>query len=193
MLGFFKLWECPHWHCLSHCIVLCVLGAVSHIQSLYQRFRHQGLYSASGEASYCKISWCLGAARFGFRLFQSLWKLKGTSVILLSTCLSYFGVIWSLKQPISQFWDFMRFGGKTPYHLVNRGPKLHCLIDFSLNFSVCYPLVSYLILSNKFTRIIPELTTEKKHVYQEWCHCDYISPQTQWLRDEPFPFNLSSI
>ena len=34
-----------------------------------------GLHSLSGRTSYRKFSWSLGAARFGFRLFQSLWNL----------------------------------------------------------------------------------------------------------------------
>ena len=38
-----------------------------------------GLYSLSGKTSYRKISWSLEAARFGFKLFQSLWNLAGTS------------------------------------------------------------------------------------------------------------------
>ena len=41
--------------------------------------RSQGLYSLSGKTSYRKISWTLEAARFEFRLFQSLWNLTGTS------------------------------------------------------------------------------------------------------------------
>ena len=32
------------------------------------------LYSLSERAFYCKTSWRLEAARFGFRLFQSLWN-----------------------------------------------------------------------------------------------------------------------
>ena len=55
----------------------------------------QGLYSLSGETSYCKISWSLEAARFEFRLFQSLWNLTGTSAAL-PRCLSNFGGIRSL-------------------------------------------------------------------------------------------------
>ena len=61
-----------------------------------------GLYSLRGKTSYRKISWSLEAARFGFKLFQSLWNLAGTS---------------ALQNPISA-----RFGGKTSYRLVNRGP-----------------------------------------------------------------------
>ena len=38
-----------------------------------------GLYSLSGKTSYRKISWSLEPARFGFKLFQSLWNLTGTS------------------------------------------------------------------------------------------------------------------
>ena len=39
----------------------------------------QCLYSLSGKTSYSKISWNLVAPRFGFRLFQSLWNLTGSS------------------------------------------------------------------------------------------------------------------
>ena len=41
----------------------------------------QGLYvySLSGTTPYRKIPWSLEAARFRFRLFQSLWHLTGTS------------------------------------------------------------------------------------------------------------------
>ena len=55
------------------------------------------LYSLSGKTSYRKISWSLEAARFGFKLFQS-------------------------QHPISRLRGFTRFGGKTSYRLVNRGP-----------------------------------------------------------------------
>ena len=49
-----------------------------------------GLYSLSGKTSYRKISWSLEAARFRFRLFQSLWNLTGTSAAALPRCLSNF-------------------------------------------------------------------------------------------------------
>ena len=39
----------------------------------------QGLYSLSAPTSWRKISWSPEAARFGFRLTQSLWNLTGTS------------------------------------------------------------------------------------------------------------------
>ena len=81
-----------------------------------------GLYSLSGKTSYRKISWSLEAARFGFKLFQSLWNLAGTSAALLPRCLSNFRAIRPLQHPISQLRDFTRFGGKTSYRLVNRGP-----------------------------------------------------------------------
>ena len=81
-----------------------------------------GLYSLSGKTSYRKISWSLEAARFGFELFQSLWNLAGTSAALLPRCLSNFRAIRLLQHPISRLRDFMRFGGKTSYRLVNRGP-----------------------------------------------------------------------
>ena len=82
----------------------------------------QGLYSLSGKTSYRKISWSLEAARFGFKLFQSLWNLAGTSAALLPRCLSNFRAIRPLQHPISWPRDFTRFGGKTSYRLVNRGP-----------------------------------------------------------------------
>ena len=37
-----------------------------------------GLYSLSGKTSYRKIPWSLKAARFRFKLFQSLWNWAGT-------------------------------------------------------------------------------------------------------------------
>ena len=82
----------------------------------------QGLYSLSGKTSYRKISWSLEAARFGFKLFQSLWNLAGTSAALLPRCLSNFRAIRPLQHPISRLRDFTRFVGKTSYRLVNRGP-----------------------------------------------------------------------
>ena len=83
-----------------------------------------GLYSLSGKTSYRKISWSLEAARFGFKLFQSLWNLAGTSAALLPRCLSNFRAIRPLQHPISWLRYFTRFGGKTSYRLVNRGPEL---------------------------------------------------------------------
>ena len=83
----------------------------------------QGLYSLSGKTSYHKISWSLEAARFGFKLFQSLWNLAGTSAAQLPRCLSNFRAIQPLQHPISRLRDFTRFGGKTSYRLVNRGPE----------------------------------------------------------------------
>ena len=84
----------------------------------------QGVYSLSGKTSYRKISWSLEAARFGFKLFQSLWNLAGTSAALLPRCLSNFRAIRPLQHPISRLRDFARFGGKTSYRLVNRGPEV---------------------------------------------------------------------
>ena len=83
-----------------------------------------GLYSLSGKTSYRKISWSLEAAGFGFKLFQSLWNLAGTSAALLPRCLSNFRAMRPLQHPISRLRDFARFGGKTSYRLVNRGPGI---------------------------------------------------------------------
>ena len=87
--------------------------------------QYLGLYSLNGKASYRKISWSLEAARFGFKLFQSLWNLAGTSAALLPRWLPNFSAIRPLQHPISRLRDFTRFGGKTSYRLVNRGPALH--------------------------------------------------------------------
>ena len=89
----------------------------------------QGLYSLSGKTSYRKISWSLEATRFGFKPFQLLWNLAGTSAALLPRCLSNFRAIRPLQYPISRLRDFTRFGGKTSYRLVNRGPGVSWTID----------------------------------------------------------------
>ena len=85
-----------------------------------------GRHSLSGKTSYRKISWSLEAARFGFKLFQLLWNLAGTSAAVPPRCLSNFRAIRLLQHPISQLRDFTRFGGKTSYRLVNRGPGSVC-------------------------------------------------------------------
>ena len=81
----------------------------------------QALYLLRDKTSCRKISWSLEAARFGFRLFQSLWNLTGTSKAALPRCLSNSITMQSLWHPISRLRDFTRFGGKTSYRLVNRG------------------------------------------------------------------------
>ena len=82
----------------------------------------QGLYSLSGRTSYRKILWSLEAARFKFRLFQSLCNLTGTSAAVLLRSSSNFRSIQSLKHPISWLWDFTISCGKVSIRLVNRGP-----------------------------------------------------------------------
>ena len=94
----------------------------------------QGLYSLSGKTSYRKISWSLEAARFGFKLFQSLWNLAVTSAALLPRYLSNFRAIRLLQYPILRLRDFTRFGGKTSYRLVNRGPGLRFQLPWFLIF-----------------------------------------------------------
>ena len=79
----------------------------------------QGLYSL--RASYCKILWSLEAARFGFRLFQSLLNLTGTWAAVLPRCLLNFRAIQPLQHSISWLRDFRRLGSKTSHCLVNRG------------------------------------------------------------------------
>ena len=102
-----------------------------------------GLYSLSERTSYRKIPWSLKAARFGVRLFQSLWNLIGTSARVLPTKLSNFRSIRSLWNPISRLQDFARFCDKTSVLLVNRGPGMRD-ITWSLNISLPKTLFSCL-------------------------------------------------
>ena len=99
-----------HDHVTSYHVIAC-------------QHAYLGLYSLSCKTSYRKISWSLEAARFRFKLFQSLWNLAGTSATALPRCLSNFRAILPLQHPISRLRDFTRFGGKTSYRLVNRGPE----------------------------------------------------------------------
>ena len=72
-------------------------------------------------ASNRKIRWSLEAARFGLMPFPVVLNLTDTSVAPLPRCLSIFRAMRSLQYPISWVRDFVRFGGKTSYRLLNRG------------------------------------------------------------------------
>ena len=52
--------------------------------------RDLGPVSIPDKTSYCKISWSLEAARFIFKIAQSLWNLTGTSAAVLPRCLPNF-------------------------------------------------------------------------------------------------------
>ena len=65
------------------------------------------------------------AARFGFRLFQSLWGLTCTSTEV-PRCLSICKEMRSLYHQISRLPDFARFGVMTSYRLVNERHGLFC-------------------------------------------------------------------
>ena len=107
--------------------VTCVKDIEKHTSlpiPLFHYLRTMGLYSLSGKTSYRKMLWSLEAARFVFRLFQSLWNLTTISAAMLPRCLTNFRMIRSLYHPISRLRDFARFGGKTSYCLVNRGPGI---------------------------------------------------------------------
>ena len=109
---------------IKHCYMCCIqVILVAHLCRRNYSYT-QDLYWLSGKTSYCKISRSLEAARFGFKLFQSLWNLAGTSAALLPRCLSNFRAIRPLQHPISRLRDFTRIGGKASYRLVNRGPGL---------------------------------------------------------------------
>ena len=115
-----------------------------------------GLYSLSGKTSYRKISWSLKAARFGFKLVQSLWNLAGTSAALLPRCLSNFRAMRPLQHTISRLWDFTRFDGKTSYRLVNRGPVVHVSVinrmsDLSLILEQKVPSISVSFMRTTMT------------------------------------------
>ena len=78
-----------------------------------------------------KISRSLEAARFGFKLVRSLWKLTGDSAAPLPRCLPNFRAIWLWWNPISRLRDFARFGGKTFYRSVNTGPEIFVALLFA--------------------------------------------------------------
>ena len=113
--------------------------------SWYTDFSHDimGLYSLSERTSYRKISRSVEVARFGFRLFQSLWHLTGTSGAALSRCLSHFRAIRSLTHRILHLRDSTRFGSKTCECLVNRIPGIFMLLLFSSD------LISTIIFSTR--------------------------------------------
>ena len=79
---------------------------------------HQGLNSLSRWTSYRKIRQSVEAVIFGFKLSQSLWHLRGTSIAPPPRCLSNFGAVRLFQHPISRLRDFTTFGGKTPYRLL---------------------------------------------------------------------------
>ena len=106
--------------------VLCRMPLLS-----IQYFIHKTeVVNILGKTSYRKNSWSLEAVKFGFKLFQWLWNWAGTSAALLPMCLSNFRAIRPLQHPISWLRDFTRFGGKTSYRLVNRGPV--SLVEYQL-------------------------------------------------------------
>ena len=119
----------------------------------------QGLYSFSGRTSYHKISWSLEAALFGPQLFQSRWQLTDTSAAALPWCLSNANVIRSLKHPTSQLRIFTRFGGKTLYWLVNRGPDnlvetdaghVHSMLIYGISSSVHHVVIRICLIEALF-------------------------------------------
>ena len=82
-------------------LALSVVGGSGRNQPMFPTRCRRGysnlfLYSLSGQTSYRTISRSLNAARFGFRLFQSLWNQIGISAAALPRCLSNFRTIRSL-------------------------------------------------------------------------------------------------
>ena len=79
-------------------------------------------HSLNCRTSYRKISWSLEAARFGFRLFQSLWNFVGTLAAALQDACQILERCDYHNQ--SRGFETSRdFGGKTSYRLVHRGQK----------------------------------------------------------------------
>ena len=75
---------CPGLHVIMKVVHAEFLSIREHGNAFaYQIILHSemtlGLCSLNGKTSYRKISWSLEAARFEFKLFQSLWNLAGTS------------------------------------------------------------------------------------------------------------------
>ena len=74
---------CSYQCCKVNIIV--VDDIVSHVIEVvcleyfgFSKRRTEHKLVCSGKTPYCKISWGLEAARFGFRFFQLLWNLTGT-------------------------------------------------------------------------------------------------------------------
>ena len=88
-----------------------------------------------------KISWSLGAARFGLKPFWSLRNLAGTSTTALPRCLSNLTAIRSLKHPILRLRDFTRSYGKTPVRLspalLTAGLTTVCSVGIELGILRC--------------------------------------------------------
>ena len=62
----------------AYCFKSCQYGLISS-----KILSNLGFFSLIGRAFCCKISWSIEAARFGFKLFQSLWNLTGASAAAL--------------------------------------------------------------------------------------------------------------
>ena len=102
--------------------------------------------------------------------FQSLWHLIGTSAAALPRSLSNFRLIRISQNSISQLRDFTRFGGKTPYRLVNRNPALQAYYHSWLR---CSHFTVY--QSNQTTPFnIASIRLSQSYpqglIYFHWCH-----------------------
>ena len=123
----------------------------------------QGLYSPSGRATHRKISWSLKTARLGFRLFQSLWNMTGTSTAALSRCLSNFRamrLLWHLilrletsrdlavRRPFAYWIEALKGGGKISQYQTTT--KLNKTVNARfLKYTLCGAKPwSYLVLTS---------------------------------------------
>ena len=84
----------------------CELQGPHLIISVHSCFGNLGPVSISEKTSNHKISRSLGAARFAFRIVQSLWNLTDTWAALLLMCLSNCKAIRTLQHSIARLRDF---------------------------------------------------------------------------------------
>ena len=80
----------------------------------------QGLYSIRSKTPYRNISWSFEVARFRFRFFQSLWQTPRQQRCQDAWQISKRDDHYNIHLAAS---DFTKFGGKSSYLLVNRGPE----------------------------------------------------------------------
>ena len=105
--------------------------------------RNQGLYSQSGKTSYRKISWSLDAERFGFYLSsRSEIDSHIDSHIVAEMSVKFQSNTTIITSNLAAL-RLQRFGGKTSYRLVNRGPEL--IYVFKLRIILPYTIIQYLI------------------------------------------------
>ena len=123
----------------------------------------QGLYSLSGRTYYRKISWSLEAARFGFKLVQSLWNLTGTSTAPLPRCLPNFRAMRLHYNTQSRGFKTSRdFALRRPTALANRSSVFYLWLNkVQANERRCYA-------TNVFSHWLRPYSTKERKWIQFW-------------------------